>query len=129
MQMSDFELRYGLNEHRRDLLDGLRSALSALYKAGCRRVYLDGSFITDKPIPEDYDGCWDHLGVDQHKLDPVLLDFDNGRANQKRKFLGELFPAISKANSSGPIFLEFFQIDKHTGTAKGIVLLELTSEI
>ena len=38
---------------------------------------------------------------------------------------GELFPAQFREGGSGPTFLEFFQIDKETGDAKGIVVVEL----
>ena len=74
------------------MLSGLRLALAALNRAGCRRVYLDGSFVTVKREPGDYDACWDIEGVDVEVLDSVFLDFPEGRAAQKRKYLGEFFP-------------------------------------
>jgi len=58
-------------------------------------------------------------------LDPILLDFSNGRAAQKAKYLGELFPAETPEGSTGRTFLEFFQIDKQTGRPKGIVGINL----
>lgn len=39
--------RFGTNERRRELLEGLRQALDSLQAAGCRRAYIDGSFVTD----------------------------------------------------------------------------------
>ena len=48
-------------------------------------MYLDGSFVTAKEFPSDFDGCWDPDGVDGAKLDPVLLVYDNLRAAQKAK--------------------------------------------
>ncbi len=87
-------------------------------------VYINGSFVTAK-VPGDYDGCWETEGVDLGLLDPVLLTFDRGRATQKAKYLGELFPARLTAGGSGSTFLEFFQTDKETGAAKGIVALAL----
>ena len=75
--------------------------------------------------PNDFDGCWNISGVDPTKLDPVLLDFSDGRAAQKAKYLGELFPAEIPEGASGRTFLEFFQIDKHTGGQKGIVGIDL----
>jgi len=92
---------------------------------GCRTVYIDGSFVTAKPHPDDFDGCWDIDGVDPERLDPVLLTFNSGRAAQKAKYLGELFPARMGEGGSGLTFLEFFQVDKETGNQKGIVSLEL----
>jgi hypothetical protein len=90
-------------------------------------VYIDGSFVTSKDFPGDFDGCWDVTAVDVAKLDPVLLDFNNGRAAQKARFLGELFPAQLPAGLGGRTFLEFFQVDKSTGMEKGIVVIDLRS--
>jgi hypothetical protein len=47
---------------------GFKEAVKALRKAGCRKVFLDGSFITEKPIPGDFDVCWDCTEVDDSKL-------------------------------------------------------------
>ena len=117
--------RFGSTARRRKLLDGLQDALKSLRAAGCQWVYLDGSFVTAKPQPNDFDGCWDIEGVDPESLDPVLLKFDSGRAAQKAKFLGELFPGQMGEGATGLTFLEFFQIDKQTGVAKGIVVIDL----
>ena len=76
-------------------------------------------------MPNDFDACWDIEGVDPDLLDPVLLTFDDSRAAQKAKYLGELFPAQLSEGGSGGSFLEFFQIDKETGNPKGIITLDL----
>ena len=117
--------RFGTNPWRERLLTGLRDALDDLRSAGCQAVYLNGSFVTSKEIPNDYDACWEEAGVNPDILDPVLLTFDPGRATQKAKYMGELFPAAAIAGSGGLSFLEFFQLDKETGERKGIIALEL----
>ena len=122
---SEFVAKFGGTPWRRELLRGLRSALDSLKDAGCPTIYIDGSLVTNKLRPGDFDGCWEEEGVDIGALDPVLLTFDEGRATQKAKFGGELFPAFSPADSEGRIFLEFFQTDKETGRRKGIIALDL----
>ena len=107
------------------MLKGLRAALVLLKASGCRLVYLDGSFVTSKPTPGDFDACWGVDGVDVEKLDPVFLDFSNARARQKKRFGGEFFPAELPEGETGRTFLEFFQTDKETGDAKGIVAIDL----
>ena len=101
-------------------MDGLRAALENLESAGCRTACVDGSFVTAKEYPNDYDACWEEKGVD-----PVLLTFDPGRATQKAKFLGELFPSSFISGAEGLSFLEFFQTDRSTGETKGIVAIDL----
>ena len=117
--------RFGFNPWRRRLMAGLKEALQQLKGAGCRTVYLDGSFVTSKENPNDYDACWEELGVDPMALDKVLLTFDPGRATQKARYMGELFPASVIAGGGGLSFLEFFQTDKETGRPKGIVAIDL----
>ena len=121
----EFTQRYGGNAWRKLLLSGLRAAIVSLRDAGCKIVYVDGSFVTDKEIPGDFDACWEETGVDPAILDPVLLTFANGRAEQKAKYLGELFPASSDAVGDGFTFWDFFQTDRDTGRRKGIIAIDL----
>ncbi len=121
----EFASRFGTTRHRRRLLAGLKAALQTLRAAGCQRAYINGGFVTAKKTPEDFDACWDTAGVNPENLDPVFLTFEDGRAAQKAKFYGEFFPARLTEGGSGLTFLEFFQVDKNTGSPKGIVLLEL----
>jgi len=89
---------------------------------------MDGSFVTSKVNPGDYDGCWDRAGMDLSKLlktDPVLLDFANKRLAQKLKYGGEMFPADVLEAASGTVFLEFFERDKDSGDKKGVVEIDL----
>jgi hypothetical protein len=123
----EFVERFGWNNHRERLLEGLKRALKILQQANCKKVYVDGSFVTAKELPGDFDVCWSVNGVLPDKLDPVLLDFTNRRAAQKIKFLGELFPAEGIADSHKRTFLDFFQIDKDSGEPKGIILIDLRS--
>jgi uncharacterized protein DUF6932 len=120
-----FVRRFGTTTHRRRLLAGLQAALNALRIAGCSMAYIDGSFVTAKQVPNDFDVCWDIEGVEPTLLDPILLTFDHGRAAQKAKYLGELFPMQVSEGGSGATFLEFFQIDKERGTPKGIIAIDL----
>jgi Family of unknown function (DUF6932) len=121
--------QFGTSEHRRELLEGLRRALESLREAGCRRAYLDGSFVTAKDEPGDFDACWETAGVNSALLDPVLLEFVNARASQKERFRGELFPAEAIADPDGTRFLDYFQRDKLTGEPKGIVALDLEDHL
>ncbi len=118
-------VRFGYNTHRQRQLQGLEEALQNLKAAGCRTIYLNGSFVTSKPEPDDYDACWEPEGVDLENLDPVLLTFDSGRVTQKRKYMGELFPSSVRADPDGRTYLDWFQVDKSTEMPKGIVGVDL----
>jgi len=117
--------RFGTNGQRKILLAGLKKALNSLKKAGCLTVYIDGSFVTNKEIPVDFDGCWDPSNVDPYQLDPMLLRFETGRTTQKTKYGGELFITTMRNGNPGPVMLDFFQRDKDSGKRKGIVAIDL----
>jgi hypothetical protein len=119
--------RYATNSCRRKLLSGFLRAAEALKTSGCKYLFLDGSFNTNKPKPSDYDVCWDPSGVDPAKLDPVFLDFCNKRAKQKKKYSGEFFPFHGEAEP-GKTYLKFFQTDRFSGAEKGIILIDLEAE-
>lgn len=115
--------RFGWNTRRRQLFDGLEEAIELLAAAGCRRLWLNGSFVTAKEEPADFDACWDPAGVDLDALDPIFFDFGEGRAGQKRWFGSELLPNVTEAGS-GLSFSEFFRNERDAGR-KGIVVLTI----
>jgi hypothetical protein len=121
----EIEARLSFNPRRQRLLEGLRRGCEELRKAGCRLIYLDGSFVTRKEYPGDFDACWDVQNVDENRLDPVFWDFSRGRAAQKQRFLGEFFPAQLPEGVTGRAFIDFFQVNKLTGESKGIVAIRL----
>lgn len=123
--LAEVGARFATTPHRSLLFQGFVLVAGNLWGAGCLRVFLNGSFATDKPHPGDFDGCWDATGVDLTKVDPLFITaagFVNKRAAQKAKYLGEMFIANAPAGNSS-IFLDFFQQDKFSGQQKGILLV------
>lgn len=123
----EIEAKLAFNKRRQTLLEGLKQACEVLKLAGCRRVYLNGSFSTNKRYPNDFDLCWDEQGVDLNKLqylEPVFFNFSNKRSAQKAKYGGECFPAKAKADLLGRTYLDFFQEDRD-GNPKGIIAIDL----
>lgn len=119
--------RFGTTQHRLNLISGLKTAMLQLQSADCSTVYIDGSFVTHKFVPGDFDACWDVNEVDMEQLQkiaPALLKFDRKRADQKALYGGEFFPAGWPADSSGTLFLDFFQMDRD-GNPKGIIAIDL----
>lgn len=115
----EFVKIYGNNKHRLKLIQGLEKAIIELKDVGCKTLYVDGSFVSKKIDPRDFDACWDPVGIDFKKLAslyPTLMEFLPNTAKQKAKYGGELFPS--------PKFLPFFQSDRD-GIPKGIIMLRL----
>lgn len=121
--LDEVESCFANNEIRKRLFSGFARVVGALHYAKCQTIYLDGSFVTGKPDPSDFDGCWEPVGVDVSRLDPVLLNFAHPRTEQKAKYFGEMFISSAPA-APGKIFLDFFQQEKNSGLPKGIVGLK-----
>lgn len=115
---------FGNTVRRRQLFKGLLAGCQALEAAGCTVVIIDGSYITDKPEPGDFDVCWEPAGVQDGKLDPVLLDFADRRRRQKERYGGEFFPSTAKADGTRN-FTDYFQTDKD-GRKRGIIRVRLS---
>lgn len=114
-----------VGEWRQRLGRALYRALNNLRHAGCAQVMVDGSFVTAKPDPSDYDLAFDPVGVKAALLDPVLRRHDDGRAAMKAKYLGDIVPwGWAACGVTGLIYQEFFQSDR-SGNPKGVVLLKL----
>lgn len=126
--LADVDVVFATNPHRRHLFAGLLDASTRLKFAGCQTIYLDGSYVSGKPHPGDFDACWDPVGIDLAKLHPVFLDFNNGRAEQKKMFMGEFFPSSMLCQDVGATFLDFFQIERSTGNRKGLLSISLSAD-
>lgn len=123
----EFLDRFDTTVQRKRLIEGLKKAMEHLRAAGCRIIYINGSFVTDKLNPNDFDACWDAEGVDIDYLRtnaPTLLNFSDKRAAQKSKYRGELFPSELIADEKELTFIELFQLDKRQNR-KGIIAIDL----
>lgn len=125
--LEEIEVRFATDERREALFRGLQLACQDLRHAGCRILYLDGSYVTGKDPPGDFDACRDPRGVDPAKLNPILLDFSNARKAQKDRYGGELFPSTANADAVHA-FVDYFQRDRFTGKQKGIIRIQLKSQ-
>lgn len=124
--------RFGRTPSRRRLIAGLRDGARLLAAAGCRRIWLAGSFVTDiegraaRP-PRDIDVGWEIADVDLAvlaRLDPALDPLRPDYAAQRQRYGAEFF-AVAAPVSLGQ--LDFFQHDRG-GRRKGIVVVELGVE-
>lgn len=126
--LEELREKMGWSRKRRELLEGLEEALELMSTGGVVQVYLDGSFVTDKDRPNDIDGCYDlaedvtaeNLG----RLAPIFPPNPGGRAEAKRRFGVDFFPAAATELGSGQPFLRFFQTDRE-GRERGVLSVKL----
>ena len=115
---SEFKAAFGYNDRRRAPVAGMRMAPLSLKRAGRPTAYIDGSFVSQKPDPGDYDGCWDRASVDGCPVDPALPDTSGKTCPQKWTYGGEMSPVRPGADDSA---LGHSRCDRDGG-AKGIAM-------
>lgn len=116
----EIRAHFGGTDHRMALLVGIRRVIDELRDAGCQGIWLDGSFVTAKEHPGDFDLCYDLASTDVSRLHSTLRTLRD-RTAMKERYGGDILPT----DPAMP-FLEFFQTDRD-GRAKGIVRVDLKS--
>ena len=96
--IDEFEKRFVYSIKRKDQFSCLIKLINDLKSIGCKSIYIDGSFVTNKRIPGDIDICWDESGVDIDKA-VALLPMLNDRKLQKSIYQADLFPAFCTEGS------------------------------
>jgi hypothetical protein len=118
----------GWSRKRPELLEGLKEALELMASCGVVRVYLDGSFVTDKDRPNDIDGCYDLAedvsAEDLGRLAPSFPPNLSNRTEAKRGFGVAFFPAAATELGSDQPFLRFFQTARDL-RGRGVLSVEL----
>lgn len=125
--LNEVKERFAYNLGRKKLFEGLLTLINDLKLVNCPALYLDGSYVTSKVIPNDYDACWENTGVDLKAVNiliPILLDPSN-RGPIKSRYSADVFPARIMEGGSGKLFIDFFQTCKHTGLKKGIIKINI----
>ena len=132
--VEEVEQRFGRSSEKRKLLmSGVKRAITQFRKAHIQRIYIDGSFTTDKSQPNDVDGCWASEGVKSKNLLNLDADFWNFnsiaefqecRERTRNKYGLDFFIAEAIEGESGKPFPGFFQTNKD-GEPKGIIQVNL----
>lgn len=129
---AEFVEEFGYTSHRKQLIEGLKMALNILKKYGCERVYIDGSFVTKKLVPGDWDGCYVCIGMNESKMrkeEPVFHNMAPPRQKQKDRFKGEMMPSDLIVGPNDQTILDYFKFDNRENIEKGIIELSLRNFI
>ena len=134
--LRNWRYRYIYNDRREKIFEGFIKLLKDLREINCSHVYVDGSFVTSKPHPNDIDVCW-HLEEDpperQKQLQllkekhPILFYLQDPRSRMQiqQQYYADVFPANITEGASGLRFKDFFQKEKISGEQKGIIVIHL----
>ncbi len=126
-EWEEFVERFGITSRRKRLIKGLETAMKQLQAAGCQTIYINGSFVTSKLNPNDFDACWDDNGVDLTLLESIapLLYKSEQTSAQKARYRGEIFKSEALADIDGTRFIDYFQFNTRNNIPKGIIAIDL----
>ncbi|HEY9793186.1 MAG TPA: hypothetical protein V6D22_22485 [Candidatus Obscuribacterales bacterium] len=123
--IEQIKARFARNAHRNRLFSGLVEVLEILRDCNCLEVYLNGSFITEKEMPGDYDLCYEPLGI---QATAEFRRFLENKETRKERYLGDIFVRMPE-----PPFCIDHVADWQTDTrqddvGKGIIRIRLRSD-
>ena len=118
--LPEIEARFAYNPRRIKLFRALKKVVKILAECNCLELFLDGSFITNTAEPNDYDICWEPVGVRPTvKLKEILKNLEHS----KKEYLGDIFVRLPQP----PFYFDHvieWQKDRD-GNTKGIIKLPI----
>lgn len=123
--------RFLFSKKRETLIIGLKRLIDFCLSKKINILFLNGSFISRKLNPTDYDVCYTTNHPDKNTiLKEVESSFRHG--DLEEKFGCQIFYAYSIADSKNNCFIDFFQQRKEEARKrkpkkKGIIKLILTN--
>jgi hypothetical protein len=122
--VNEIRRRFGTgNSGRMRLMKGLEAVLRLARKVGASRLYLDGSFVTDKSEPGDWDAVL-LLPADARTGSKEAIALAD-RPELRKRYGGDLFTMMEEDTEVLAHYVEgVFVRDRH-GRAKGLVILRL----
>lgn len=123
--LAEVESKFAHNTKRKELFAALSEVIKILSEANCQEVHLDGSFITTKEEPGDYDLCFEPTGLKPTESLRALLA---NRENRKTEYLGDIFVRMPEP----PYYLDHvrdWQKDgRNEDVIKGIIKIDLRAK-
>jgi hypothetical protein len=122
--LEEIRRRFGAGSPvRTRLMKGLEAVLGMARKVGAILLYLDGSFVTDKKEPGDWDAVLVlPMGARIWSMEAIALA---DRPEVRKRFGGDLFTVMEEDTEVLAHYVERIFARDREGRAKGIVLLRL----
>lgn len=114
--LPEIEERFAYSERRKQLFIAMEKVVLMLRGAKCPEIFLNGSYITTKPEPGDYDLCWEPTGVVPTE---DLRKLFQEKTERKKIYLGDIFPRLPQPPYFPDHVIEW-QTDRDD-TPKGII--------
>jgi hypothetical protein len=123
--LAEVEHRFAHNATRKALFVGLARVVAILSEAKCPEVHLDGSYITTKEEPDDYDLCFEPTGL---KATEELRKFLSNKEGRKTEYLGDIFVRMPEPPYYVDHVTHWQKDGRNDDIIKGILKIELRTE-
>lgn len=122
LTFKEFVHHFGTNSNRMQQIENSIPFFRKFHRCGCEIVYVDGSFISKKPVPEDIDLCFDLSDINPNNLKREIPEFFdvNAIGTIHRDFHCHILHFDREDNS----LFTMLQFDRN-GNPKGLVKLNI----
>jgi hypothetical protein len=128
MEWEEFKEKFGITDHRLWLIEGIELAIEDLRKVGCPAIFIDGSFVTKKAIPTDFDLCWEDEGIslkDVKKICYPLVDCGWRMSTIIERYRGEVVPKNNIIDLDKGLTVYAWYTEDRQGRDKGIIKINI----
>jgi len=118
----EFVQHFGTNERRMEQIENSLPYFRVFRSCGCQIVYVDGSFVSKKKLPEDIDICFDISDINEEQIKnifPKFFDF-NERGRIRRDQQCHIF-TFTRENTE---IFDLLSADRDD-RPKGLIILDL----
>lgn len=125
----DFENEFGFSPRRQMLMKGLYEVIQILKQCGCEAIFIDGSMVTDKLEPDDWDACFKGDEEAFHRLyaiDENLVLDDYAKETVRKQNIKVNSILLMPRPKETYVILIFFQRVKGCKRKKGIIKIKLS---
>ncbi len=125
-------VRFGFNEHRQQLIDGLTGAINWLgTMPPIESLILDGSFVTDKEKPGDIDAVAMITNLTERNQREWVRSWEPQRAMIKEQYHVDLYPTVIGHGNNFAAYFQYLRPEEALergaplGVLKGILRMPL----
>jgi hypothetical protein len=123
LKCKQFQQHFGFNEERGKKVINLFQVANKFKKIGCNKLFVFGSFATQKEFPNDIDVCFDIVNLNEETIEENDSLFDKYERRRIHKYF-QVHIAFFKVNNNDEELKRFMKKDRD-GNQRGIIEIDL----
>jgi len=123
LSSQQFQKLFGFNEERNKKITNLFFVANRFKKVGCNKLFVFGSFASQKEFPNDIDICFDIEDLNKEVIEENNSLFDKYERRRIHKYF-QIHIAFFKIDDNDEELKRFMKTDRE-GNQRGIVEIDL----